>query len=119
MIKKMLGFGVVALFVLVAVPASAHGLSLSCEALQKKAVKACPQKQGKRPSSTCRKRTSKLNQCLEEAAKLTPPDSICINLYSPVCAAVRGEESRTYSNVCYATVAGASFLSDGECPTEK
>ena len=117
--KRLVGLFVIALFATFTVPAAAHGLSYSCEAIQKKAVKACPKTKNKRPSSTCRKRSSQLNQCLEEAAKLTPPESICINLYSPVCAAVKGEKSQTYSNACYATVAGASFLSDGECPAVK
>ena len=111
---KKLAFFIVAVVAAASIPDTANALSYSCESARIKAEKACPAKR-KRPSSTCKKRTKQLNKCLQEVAELTPPASVCIQLWSPVCAAQTGGKPETYANSCEATAAVATIISDGEC----
>ena len=43
------------------------------------------------------------------------PDGACIEVYEPVC----GCDGKTYSNSCFAAIAGVTSYQPGECPEKK
>jgi len=47
--------------------------------------------------------------CIDEAK--IDEQALCIEIYQPVC----GCDSKTYSNTCYAEIAGVTSWEDGEC----
>ena len=46
------------------------------------------------------------------------PKTFCSEVYQPVCGTLGGKRI-TYSNRCFAKVAGATDIDDGECKPDK
>ena len=50
----------------------------------------------------------------QSAGTSKPAPQVCTEQYAPVCGQI-GNNSKTYSNECFARAAGAKVIADGEC----
>ena len=54
------------------------------------------------------------NPILQTPAQPIPAQAVCTEQYAPVCGRIGGVD-KTYSNQCFARVAGAQIISQGSC----